>query len=541
MDFGNLKVSTRLSLGFGAMLALLALTGFWGMHTAQQTVDMLQSITVEDYKNELAIKSIRSLMETNRSQVLQLLQHNPATEYSKWHDHPLDVHYKNIADATEQLTGLWAKYEAGARTAEEKRLAAAWFDKTHGLGVGDVEKAVNGVKAGQWDVAQAALIKGINPSYREGEVALKALREHFSARMIENEAAVDRRLHTNSYVMLAILGSSILAAIFLVFRLVRMFQRQLGGEPSVAREFSTQIARGNLAQRVNVAVNDRESVLYAMSAMQSGLAEVVAKVRQGSESVLVASQQIATGNHDLSARTETQASALQETAASMEQLSSTVKQNADNAALANQLANSASGLATSGGAVVAQVVESMRSIEESAKRIGDIIGVIDGIAFQTNILALNAAVEAARAGEQGRGFAVVAGEVRTLARRSSDAAKEIKVLIGESVERVEQGSDLVGQAGATMKEIVAAIQRVNDVVSEISVASREQSDGVAQVGEAVVQLDQATQQNAALVEQVAAAASSLSGQAQTLVEAVAVFNLGESSGSREGGLAGALA
>jgi methyl-accepting chemotaxis protein len=263
--------------------------------------------------------------------------------------------------------------------------------------------------------------------------------------------------------------------------------------------------------------------------MNANLHKVVGTVRQGAEGVSTASAEIASGNHDLSARTESQASSLEQTAASMEQLSSTVKQNADSARQANQLAVNASSVAVQGGEVVFQVVSTMNGINEASRKISDIIQVIDGIAFQTNILALNAAVEAARAGEQGRGFAVVASEVRSLAGRSADAAREIKSLINASVERVEHGSALVDQAGSTMTEVVNSIRRVTDIMGEITAASNEQALGVTQVGEAVSQMDQVTQQNAALVEEMAAAASSLKGQAGELVDAVAFFNLGAQS------------
>ena len=291
-------------------------------------------------------------------------------------------------------------------------------------------------------------------------------------------------------------------------------------------EAADRVAGGDLSGQIVVQSKDETGhLLSALQRMQQSLVNTVSTVRQNAEGVASASAQSASGNNDLSARTEQQASALEETAASMEELGSTVRQNADNARAANQLAVSASTVAVQGGDVVAEVVETMKGINASSNKIADIISVIDGIAFQTNILALNAAVEAARAGEQGRGFAVVAGEVRNLAGRSAEAAKEIKALITASVERVEQGTALVDKAGATMTEVVSAIRRVTDIMGEISAASSEQSAGVGQIGEAVTQMDQATQQNAALVEEMAAAASALNAQAGELVNAVAVFKL----------------
>jgi methyl-accepting chemotaxis protein len=305
-----------------------------------------------------------------------------------------------------------------------------------------------------------------------------------------------------------------------------LMQRKVVLELARAAKLANAVAGGNLeaihASEQNDEVGD---LMRSLAAMQSSLASVVQAVRQGSENVSNASAEIAQGNHDLSSRTENQASSLEETAASMEELSATVKQNADNAREANRLAMNASTIAVQGGEVVSQVVDTMKGINDSSRKIADIIGVIDGIAFQTNILALNAAVEAARAGEQGRGFAVVATEVRSLAGRSAQAAKEIKSLIGASVERVEQGSALVDHAGATMTEVVNSIRRVTVIMGDISTASNEQATGVAEVGEAVSHMDQTTQQNAALVEEMAAAASNLKAQAQELVQTVAVFKL----------------
>jgi methyl-accepting chemotaxis protein len=338
------------------------------------------------------------------------------------------------------------------------------------------------------------------------------------------EAKSDHATARNLLLASALVSALVAAA--LAWLVVRSIVNELGGEPADVAALARSVADSDLSSNIKVRDGDTNSVVAGMARMQASLSGIVASVRGNADSVATASAQIAQGNADLASRTEEQASALEETAASMEQLSSTVKQNADNARQANQLALNASEVAVNGGDVVMQVVGTMKGINESSRKIADIISVIDGIAFQTNILALNAAVEAARAGEQGRGFAVVASEVRSLAQRSAEAAKEIKSLITDSVERVEQGTALVDRAGVTMHEVVTSIKRVTDIMGEISAASTEQSAGVAQVGEAVSQMDQATQQNSALVEESAAAAESLKVQAEQLVAAVAVFKLG---------------
>ena len=343
----------------------------------------------------------------------------------------------------------------------------------------------------------------------------------------EVAAAATAQYQAQRWWMTLISLAAVGLAIGLGWVITRRLMKALGTEPAQLADAAHRIADGDLRPVEGAASAPADSVLASMGLMQSQLVALIGQVRGSADQIAMASTQIAQGNNDLSARTEEQASAIEETAASMEQLSATVRQNADNAQQANQLARNASEVAIRGGEVVGQVVETMRGINDSSRRIADIIGVIDGIAFQTNILALNAAVEAARAGEQGRGFAVVASEVRSLASRSAGAAKEIKQLIGDSVARVEQGTGLVDQAGATMTEVVGAIRRVSDIVGEISAASVEQSAGVTQVGEAITQMDRATQQNAALVEESAAAADSMKQQANDMVGAVAVFRTGD--------------
>ena len=340
----------------------------------------------------------------------------------------------------------------------------------------------------------------------------------------QNDVAAAQARKMRWFYVATALSFALLGTVLLVFWYV---YRQIATSLQLAIRSSDAMAAGDLATPVKVGgLREVATMLQALQSMQQNLVHVVAKVRQGSESLSLASAEISQGNNDLSARTEEQASALEQTAASMEQLSSTVQHNADSARQANQLVIEASHVAAQGGAVVGEVVQTMRGINQASHQINDIISVIDGIAFQTNILALNAAVEAARAGEQGRGFAVVASEVRSLAGRSAEAAKEIKTLIQSSVQRVDAGTALVDKAGATMEQVVAAIDRVTQLMGEISAASREQAQGVSQVGEAVQQMDLVTQQNAALVEEMAAEADSLRSQAADLVQVVSVFQLG---------------
>jgi methyl-accepting chemotaxis protein len=363
---------------------------------------------------------------------------------------------------------------------------------------------------------------------REGEVVGAV-----SMRVSLKKPQAELRAFTRWISLLALgLCIPLLAAIYWFIR--RNVAKPLGGEPAAATEVANRIAAGDLTVDVPVVDGDSASLMAAMAKMRQSLSEIIARIHAAAETIRTASGDIAAGNLDLSQRTEEQASTLEETASSMEQLATTVKQNAENAGQANQLAAGASEVASKGGDVVREVVQTMGAISDSSRKIADIIGVIDGIAFQTNILALNAAVEAARAGEQGRGFAVVASEVRSLAQRSAAAAKEIKDLIGGSVDQVTAGAKLVEEAGRTMEAIVSAVKRVTDVMAEITAASREQSSGIEQVSKAIVQMDRVVQQNAALVEQSAASAESLQAQAVALVKAVAAFRIAQrESGSAQ--------
>ncbi|MCP1573529.1 methyl-accepting chemotaxis protein [Herbaspirillum rubrisubalbicans] len=383
-------------------------------------------------------------------------------------------------------------------------------------------KASGLLKAGDASAYSELNDKQINPAGARFSKALDAFQKR--AMELNDTATSERQREYSMVVWLVVVG--LIGAMFLVIGVHFMLRNIVLTPLNRAVHLLDLVANGDLTTKVEVQSSNEIGRLFsAIRSMQQALLTTVSRVRSSSDSIDTSAKEIAAGNMDLSSRTEQQASSLEETAASMEQLTGTVKQNADNALQANQLAHSASSTASKGGEVVSQVVDTMQAINASSRKIVDIISVIDGIAFQTNILALNAAVEAARAGEQGRGFAVVASEVRSLAQRSAAAAKEIKSLIDDSVDKVEAGSQLVEQAGATMSEVVTSVQRVTDIVGEIAEASREQSTGIEQVNRAITQMDEVTQQNAALVEQAAAAAQSLQAQATNLVGAVSIFKI----------------
>jgi methyl-accepting chemotaxis protein-1 (serine sensor receptor) len=426
----------------------------------------------------------------------------------------------------EQLTELQrlAQGEGTPQKARELIAAIAQVEERYGpVAVAIVDLAVR-------KQTEAAVTRMNNECRPLLDALIKAARsysEYTQSRAVQLVEAAGRDYALQRNLLLAACSVAVLAAALAGWQIMRRLRLDLGADPAELGATAQRVARGDLSPVKGSEGAAAGSVLASLAAMQASLAAIVRQVRDASDSIATGSAEIAAGNADLSQRTEAQASALEETAATMDELAGTVRSNADNAQQANQLALSASQIAERGGTVVGDVVATMKGIDESSKRIADIIGVIDGIAFQTNILALNAAVEAARAGEQGRGFAVVAGEVRSLAQRSAQAAKEIKSLITTSVEQVGQGGELVDVAGKTMQQVVAAIRRVSDIVGEISAASLEQSAGVAQIGQAVSQLDHATQQNAALVEESASAAESLRTQARQLVGTVAAFSLGQ--------------
>jgi methyl-accepting chemotaxis protein len=518
--FGWLR---RLTVGqqlFGAFASILVLTAALG------ATALVGLKSVDGEAIALSQKWLKGVGALSDARALAIEYREFEIKHSRTEDGSYHAEYEDkMKEAGKSLQALFTAYEARVSGEEETalsgKLSTAWAaylqanQKVIKLGRDkqqvDAADIADGLASMAFDEVITNLTALLKYNYDGGEA---------SATLVTS--VYDRA----RFAVMGLIGLSLLIGIGLAMMITRNMLRQLGGEPRTAVSIARAVAEGDLTTPIHLKKGDSDSLLAWLQTMQEGLSKAVTDVRRSSDYVSHASSEIAAGNQDLSSRTEQQASELEETAATMEQLGTTVRHNADNARQASQLAQSASSVAIQGGEVVGRVVQTMKGINESSRKISDIIGVIDGIAFQTNILALNAAVEAARAGEQGRGFAVVAGEVRNLAQRSAEAAKEIKGLIGASVDRVEQGSALVDQAGTTMQEVVASIRRVSDIVGEISAASSEQSSGVAQVGQAITRMDQGTQQNAALVEQSAAAADSLKQQALQLVESVAVFKTG---------------
>nr|WP_315486429.1 methyl-accepting chemotaxis protein [uncultured Undibacterium sp.] len=519
--FSDLTLKARIGLGFAlvlTMMAILTIIGIWEVNSISKGLTTIGD--VNSVKQRYAINfrgSVHDRAIALRDVILV----------------PSDA---ELGPVLATITSLSADYKKSAApldkmfnerkdvSNEEKKILES-IKEIEARTLPMIKKVIELRRAGGTDQAKQVMLSEARPAFVEWLARINKLID-FEENLNRQESTIARETASGfqTHMLITCLAALILGAVVATL-IARNISRALGGEPREASAIARSIAAGDLSIEIDVDARDQTSVLSAMKEMRDSLVSIVGRVRSATETISTGSSEIASGNQDLSSRTEQQATSLENTASSMSELTSTVKQNADNAKQANQLAVTASGVAIKGGEVVSQVVNTMSSINDSAKKIVDIIAVIDGIAFQTNILALNAAVEAARAGEQGRGFAVVASEVRNLAQRSAAAAKEIKTLIGDSVEKVDAGSKLVAEAGSTMNEIVSSVKRVTDIMAEIMAASQEQSTGIEQVNSAIDQMDQVTQQNAALVEEAAAAAASMRDEAGQLAETVAVFKL----------------
>jgi len=513
MNLNDFKIGTRLGAAFAGVLALTILLGAFSIAQLSVVNDATRDEATHWLAATRGLGDYRSAIDNIRRVEVQHITATAAADYDKREKRIAELKVKAgdawKAYSTTRAPGEVRSVDSAIEAAQQKFFEAdAALLKTSRESGGfneEVRKAYNGESLQKFNALTAAVDKGVA---LQGEGAYTAYQD--SQKTYQS---------TRTAVIVLLLITVAIGGV-----LARFITRGITRPVAVAVQLARTVASGDLTSTIEVRSRDEIGELQrALAAMNAKLSEIVSQVRSSSDSIATGSREIATGNADLSQRTEEQASNLEQTAASMEELTATVQQNADAAAQANQLATHASAVAQQGRQVVERVVSTMEAISQSSRRIADIIGVIDGIAFQTNILALNAAVEAARAGEQGRGFAVVAGEVRTLAQRSAEAAKEIKILIDESVEKVEAGTSLVATAGETMTEVVTSVKRASDLVAEISAASREQSSGIAQVGDAVQQLDQVTQQNAALVEESAAASESLQLQARELAGIVSFF------------------
>jgi methyl-accepting chemotaxis protein len=520
MKFKDIKISVRLAACFAILIGVMCLITGVGMQSLN-SISKASRMVVEDryVKISLVMEIRENVNSAARNLRNALLARNPeeATRY-------LDRGAANTAKTTQAL----ADVEKMIGTARGKELMKSINDARAAYNT-PRDKLRELIRQQKKEEATEVLFTEVIPAQDRYFDVLNEFVAFQKTLMDDSVAESQNTTSSAIALMLELSGVAIILCVIAAWLVTRSITRPLNEAVNVA----SAVAQGDLTVQIADTSKDETGMLLAsLKTMNQNLHRIVSEVRTGTDTINTASSEIATGNLDLSSRTEEQAGALEETASAMEELTSTVKQNADNARQANQLAATASEVAVQGGSVVGQVVQTMGEINDASRKIVDIISVIDGIAFQTNILALNAAVEAARAGEQGRGFAVVASEVRTLAQRSASAAKEIKALIDDSVARVDNGSRLVEQAGSTMSEVVASVRRVTDVVAEISAASHEQSDGIEQINQAIVQMDEVTQQNAALVEQAAAAAQSLQEQSVRLSETVGVFKLSSNDAPR---------
>ncbi|WP_373989852.1 methyl-accepting chemotaxis protein [Duganella sp. BuS-21] len=517
--FSKMKVGTKLLLGFSSISVMGVIVACIGIVSMNQLNSAADAMHREDLVGLSHIKDANiNLIYAGRSRTT-FLAAQTAEERSKIRG---DVQGYLVAmnDYLAKARPLFVSAE-GQKLLDEYVQPAKDYER---LITAALDSAQGEPLAQRSDEANRAQLAARAQADRLDKL-LDVMTDLKESRAAEKARSTGELYRFSFMLMVGLVLATLAAGLALGALITRALMRQLGGEPGEVARLAGKIADGDLTVSVDLRRNDDRSVLFAMKHMRDSLGGIVGQVRSGTDTIATASAQIAAGTQDLSARTEEQAGALEETASSMEELTSTVKANADNARQANALARSASSVAQKGGAVVDEVIGTMSAINASSGKISDIIGVIDGIAFQTNILALNAAVEAARAGEQGRGFAVVASEVRTLAQRSATAAKEIKQLIDESVSKVGAGARQVDEAGVTMREIVSSIQRVTDIMADIQAASSEQTTGIEQINQAIVQMDQVTQQNAALVEESAAASEAMQDQARKLAELVSVFRV----------------
>ncbi len=519
MNFKRLKVSSRLMLGFGSVLLLLALiigTALLKMNGIDQQLTAITDVNnVEIYHLSVMRSAVYDQSLASRSLVMA----STTSEFNQY----ANVLKQQIAVYGEAESALAKLFEEVPDTTDIEKQSIALIKQQSATVLPQLQRLMAAAQESNGDAIKTIVLGGLaeQQSLRRKTLAELSRFEDKLNDEARTEAKAVYKAAQGLIVTLGILAIALgLASATLI---IRSILQQLGGEPADAAELASLIAKGDLRRQVRVAGRNPDSMMMSMKSMNEGLREIVQEVRSGTDAITTASSEIASGNLDLSSRTEEQASSLEQTASAMEQLTATVKHNAESAGEANRLAVQASAVASESGQLVQEVVTTMAAIDASSKKIVDIISVIDGISFQTNILALNAAVEAARAGEQGRGFAVVASEVRSLAQRSSVAAKEIKTLIDDSVNKVANGSDLVSRAGQSMDNVVASVGRVVSVIGDISAASGEQSKGLDEINNAIAQMDQVTQQNAALVEQAAAASQALLSQARKLTGVVEVF------------------